>query len=96
MHLVQPEGVNEVRGADQQAELAEVELGDQYFLVALPREFAVSVLSGPGGSRNSWFLGMAPADNPQYVAVLTLEGEADPAVAERIGRELLQASVSPP
>jgi peptidoglycan glycosyltransferase len=56
-------------------------------------EFVASVLSGPDGSRNAWYLGMAPADKPRFVLALVLEGEGDLAVAESIGRELLNAAV---
>lgn len=54
--------------------------------------YSVSVLSGPDGSRNVWFVGMAPAGNPRFILALVLEGEEDPAVGERIGRQLLAAT----
>lgn len=57
--------------------------------------FAVTVLAGPDGNRNAWFLGMAPAANPRLALALVLEGETDPAVVEAIGRELLIAAIGP-
>lgn len=63
-------------------------------LQALPawngiREFSALALSGPEGGANSWYLGLYPAGNPAYAVVVALEGAADLALAERIGREML-------
>ena len=54
----------------------------------------VSVLAGPGGDRDAWYVGMAPADNPRFVVVLALEGEAEPAVARSVGQQLLAAATA--
>ena len=51
--------------------------------------YPVSVLSGPDGSRNSWYVGLAPASNPRYILVLVLEGETETALAEAIGSALM-------
>ena len=59
------------------------------------REFSVSVLSGPDGSRNSWFLGMAPATSPRYVVALVVEDAAGLDVAEAIGRGVLSLAAAP-
>ena len=52
-------------------------------------------ISGPGGARNAWFLGIAPATVPEpftrYVVVVLLEGSSDPAEAARAGRALLRS-----
>ena len=56
-------------------------------------EFSVSTLAGPGGQRNTWYLGLAPAGNPRYVIALVLEDEADTATAAAIGRAVLEANV---
>ena len=58
------------------------------------RGLVVSVLAGPGGDRDAWYVGMAPADNPRFVVALALEGEADPAVAQAIGTQLLAAATA--
>lgn len=63
--------------------------------VAGVREFAVSVLAGPDGGRNSWFLGMAPATKPRFVVALVLEGETRVDAAERIGRGILNLATGP-
>lgn len=49
-----------------------------------------AVLSGPEGSTNSWYMGVAPIANPRFVVVVVLEGEADDGVAAAIGETLLQ------
>lgn len=53
--------------------------------------FSTLVLSGPGGSTNAWYLGLAPADQPEYVVVVVVENSSDLALVERIGGELLTA-----
>lgn len=54
-------------------------------------EFAALALSGPQEATTSWYLGVTPADGPQYVAVVVLEEAADMAEAEEIGRSILRA-----
>ncbi|MBP6469393.1 MAG: hypothetical protein KBE23_08805 [Chloroflexi bacterium] len=53
--------------------------------------FSTLVLSGPGGSTNAWYLGLAPANQPEYVVVVVVENSGDLAAVERIGSELLTA-----
>lgn len=55
------------------------------------REFSVSVLSGPAGDTNSWYLGFTSKAAPVYAVVVVLEESADVAAVERIGREMLTA-----
>jgi cell division protein FtsW (lipid II flippase)/cell division protein FtsI/penicillin-binding protein 2 len=59
------------------------------------REFAVSVLSGPSGNRNTWYVGLAPAKAPRFVVALLLEREENATVGEGIGRSLLAAATDP-
>lgn len=59
------------------------------------REFAVSVLSGPDGSRNSWFLGMAPATSPRFVVALVVEDANGLETAQQIGRGVLTRATAP-
>jgi len=54
---------------------------------------AVSVLAGPGGDRDAWYVGLIPADQPRFVVALALEGVDDPAVAQFIGQQLLAAAI---
>jgi peptidoglycan glycosyltransferase len=54
---------------------------------------AVSVLAGPGGNRNTWFVGLAPADDPRFALAVVVEDEDDPAVAEAIGRAVLDLAL---
>jgi penicillin-binding protein A len=54
------------------------------------REFSTQVLSGPDGSMNSWYVGLAPASRPAYLVVVVLENTADLAQVEAIGREMLE------
>ncbi|HMT20382.1 MAG TPA: penicillin-binding transpeptidase domain-containing protein, partial [Promineifilum sp.] len=58
-------------------------------------EFAVSVLAGPDNSRNAWYVGLAPAQNPRFVLALVVEGVSDSSSAESIGRQLLRRLASP-
>ena len=58
-------------------------------------EFPVTVLSGPSGHRNSWFLGMAPAASPRFVVALVLEDESNLSVAEHIGQRILNLATEP-
>lgn len=52
-------------------------------------EFSVSVLSGPQNSRNAWYVGLVPINDPRFVLVLVVEGVPDAAPAESVGREFL-------
>lgn len=52
-------------------------------------EFSTLVLSGPEGNTNAWYLGLAPAANPQYAVVVVLENSADLAKVTEIGRAML-------
>jgi cell division protein FtsI/penicillin-binding protein 2 len=56
-------------------------------------EFSDRVLSGPAGNMNSWYLGLAPAANPRYLAVVVLEGRTAVQEAEQVGQALLQTAV---
>lgn len=56
--------------------------------------FSVSVLAGPDNARNAWLIGLAPAGNPRYVLAVALEGEADLALAEEIGTNLLAEALN--
>jgi peptidoglycan glycosyltransferase len=51
-------------------------------------------IAGPGGARNAWFLGIAPATAPEpftrYVVVVLLEDAPDPAAAARVGRAIFE------
>jgi peptidoglycan glycosyltransferase len=65
-------------------------------LDALPQEngvtsFSTLVLSGPEGSSNSWYLGTVPSGDGQFAVVIVLEEQADLAVVEEMGGELLTA-----
>ncbi len=53
------------------------------------KEHSVLVLSGPEGSTNAWYLGLAPADSPRYGVVVVLEDKNDVAAAKQVGRTLL-------
>lgn len=55
--------------------------------------FSTLVLSGPGGSTNAWFLGLIPAEQPEYVVVVVVENSGDLAEVERIGGDLLTAVI---
>lgn len=56
----------------------------------------ISVLSGPDGSRNTWFAGMNNSGPARYVVAIVLEDEADPVVVEAIGRSVLSAALAQP
>lgn len=58
------------------------------------REHSVRVLSGPEGSTNSWYLGLAPAHSPRYAVVVVVEGSRDLSPAQEAGRALLQYVLS--
>jgi cell division protein FtsI/penicillin-binding protein 2 len=52
-------------------------------------EFSVAVLSGPAGSHNAWYIGVAPRTNPRYVLAILSEDTDATTIVENIGRELL-------
>ncbi len=51
--------------------------------------------AGPGGSQNVWFLGIAPATDPEpftrYVVVVLLEETSDASAAARVGRAIFES-----
>ncbi len=55
-------------------------------------EFSTLVLSGPEGSINAWYLGMAPTELPRYVVVIVIEESDDLRQVESIGRALLKST----
>jgi cell division protein FtsI/penicillin-binding protein 2 len=63
-------------------------------LAALPSdgdhvEIATLVLSGPEGSTNGWYLGLAPADRPRYAVVVVIEGSDNVLEAQVVGQTML-------
>jgi peptidoglycan glycosyltransferase len=54
------------------------------------KEHSVSVLSGPEGSTNSWYLGLAPSGRPTLAVVVVVEDTNNIAKAEQVGRSLLR------
>lgn len=66
-------------------------------LDALPRhenlvaEHSALVLSGPAGSRNAWYLGLAPSGTPRYAVVVVIEDADDISAAQQVGREILSS-----
>jgi peptidoglycan glycosyltransferase len=58
-------------------------------------EYASLVLSGPDGSQNGWYFGLAPAGSPRYLVVVVVEETENMFAAERIGRSLLKTVVLP-
>jgi peptidoglycan glycosyltransferase len=52
-------------------------------------EYSVPVLSGPEGTTNTWYLGLAPAVSPQYAIVVVLEDNESIIDVEQIGRTML-------
>ncbi|MFW5941187.1 MAG: penicillin-binding transpeptidase domain-containing protein [Chloroflexota bacterium] len=69
-------------------------------LSALPRhedlitEHAARVLSGPAGTTNSWYLGLAPAEAPRYAVVVVVEGTDRLQAAQQVGRSLLTMALN--
>jgi peptidoglycan glycosyltransferase len=53
-------------------------------------EFATVALSGPQEAMTGWYIGVTPADGPQYVAVVVIEDAMDTADAQEIGRSILR------
>jgi peptidoglycan glycosyltransferase len=58
-------------------------------------EFSTLVLSGPDGTENGWYFGMAPAGNPRYLVVVVVEEADNVFEAQRIGRSLLRTILLP-
>jgi cell division protein FtsI/penicillin-binding protein 2 len=58
-------------------------------------EHEVTVLSGPEGGLNSWYLGLAPAAEPRYGVVVVVENDQGANAASVIGRLLLKAMLDP-
>lgn len=52
-------------------------------------EHTTVALSGPEEATSAWYLGFAPARTPRYAVVLVIEGAADTAVAQEVGRAML-------
>ena len=68
-------------------------------LAALPvkqgiTEHSVLVLSGPEGSTNSWYLGLAPANAPRYGVVVVVENTDGQHSADQIGQGVLKLALS--
>jgi cell division protein FtsI/penicillin-binding protein 2 len=57
--------------------------------------FAVTVLSGPDGSRDTWAVALAPAGQPRYVLAVLLEGIDNPSAGEAIAQSLLADAAGP-
>ncbi len=57
-------------------------------------EHSVSVLSGPEGSTNSWYFGLAPAGRPTFAVVVVIEDSNNLAEAEQVGRSLLRNALA--
>ncbi len=55
--------------------------------------YSVLVLSGPEGSTNSWYLGLAPANAPRYGVVVVVEDSQDQHSADKIGQSLLNLAL---
>jgi hypothetical protein len=58
-------------------------------------EHSTTVLSGPQGATNGWYLGFAPSRSPRYAVVVVVEDAADASSAQQIGRSVLQTAVAP-
>jgi cell division protein FtsI/penicillin-binding protein 2 len=55
-------------------------------------EYSNLVLSGPEGTNNAWYLGLAPGDSPDYGIVVVIEDAEDVTKAEQIGRKVITAA----
>lgn len=53
-------------------------------------EHSVTALSGPGEAVTAWYLGFSSIRFPRYAVVVVVEGAADAAIAQNIGRATLQ------
>ncbi len=58
-------------------------------------EFSTLVLSGPDGSQNGWYFGLAPSGSPRYLVVVVVEETDNMFAAQRIGRSLLRTILLP-
>lgn len=58
-------------------------------------EHSVAALSGPQAAITGWYLGFTPARSPQYAVVVVIEGAADAAAAQEIGRSALRLMPAP-
>lgn len=58
-------------------------------------EHSATALSGPEGESTAWYLGAAPGGQPTFAVVVVLEDGSDPAVAQEIGRNVLDAVLAP-
>lgn len=71
-------------------------------LSALPRyegalaEYSTLVLSGPGTSTNSWYMGLAPAGAPRYAVVVVVEETDRVFASQQVGRSLLNFLLDEP
>jgi peptidoglycan glycosyltransferase len=71
-------------------------------LSALPRyegvlaEYSTLVLSGPGTSTNSWYMGLAPAGSPRYAVVVVVEDTDRVFASQQVGRSLLNFLLDEP
>lgn len=52
--------------------------------------FSRLVLSGPEATNNSWYLALAPANQPRYALVIVVENSDDRSAAATIGQALLR------
>ena len=103
--LLRPFLVSSVQGEDGEWELALDTFQTGLTAVAAPSaqtifnalplnegiiEHHVFALAGPGGSQNSWYVGMAPAGAPQIVIAVVIEDVAGEPIAEQIGQAFLR------
>jgi hypothetical protein len=58
-------------------------------------EYSTLVLSGPDGSQNGWYFGMAPSGSPRYLVIVVVEETDNVFEAQRIGRSLLRTVLLP-
>lgn len=54
-------------------------------------EHAAVALSGPQEATTAWYMGLTPVVEPRYAVVVVLEGAADSASAQEIGRIVLRS-----
>ena len=57
-------------------------------------EHSVLVLSGPDGTTNSWYLGLAPASAPRFGVVVVIEDTDGQPSANQIGRQILNIALN--
>jgi peptidoglycan glycosyltransferase len=53
-------------------------------------EHSTAALSGPQAATNEWYLGLTPAQTPQFAVVLVIENPSSASAAERVGRSVLE------